>query len=106
MAAYSRKTSLPVAEVLERAARDLPALLGLRGVDTSSHGGSWTGAEGSVKLSVHGHGLYTEVVARTDKLRTSRMDVEVQRFLNSLPYEPYDRGGAGAGALPASMLED
>jgi hypothetical protein len=35
------------------------------------------------------------VVTDTDRLRTSRMDIEVQRFLNRLPYEPGDAGGSG-----------
>jgi hypothetical protein len=36
-------------------------------------------------------------VAETDRLRTSRLDYEIQKFLNRLPYEPGDRGGPGAG---------
>jgi hypothetical protein len=45
----------------------------------------------------HRHGPYTDVVANTDRLRTSRLDYEVQRFLNRLPYEPGDAGGPGSG---------
>jgi hypothetical protein len=37
------------------------------------------------------------VVADTDRLRTSRIDYEIQKFLNHLPYEPFDRGGPGRG---------
>ena len=48
-------------------------------------------------LSAHRHGPYTDVTARTDRLRTSRMDNEIQRFLNYLPYEYGDAGGPGAG---------
>ena len=48
-------------------------------------------------ISAHRHGPYTDVVANTDRLRTSRLDYEVQRFLNLLPYEPGDAGGPGSG---------
>ena len=48
-------------------------------------------------LSVHRHGPFTDVTARTDRLRTSRMDYEIQRFLNHLPYEYGDAGGPGSG---------
>ena len=50
-------------------------------------------SEGTVTLSAHRHGPYTDVVASTDRLRTSRLDYEIQKFLNLLPYEPGDRGG-------------
>ena len=43
------------------------------------------------------HGAFTDVTARTDRLRTSRMDYEIQRFLNHLPYEYGDAGGPGSG---------
>lgn len=41
----------------------------------------------------------------TDRLRTSRVDYEVQKFLNRLPYEPGDEGGPGSGE-PDSTLQD
>lgn len=63
----------------------------------SAHGATYHGAEGTVTLSVHRHGPYTQVVANTDRLRTSRLDYEVQRLLNHLPYEPGDAGGPGSG---------
>jgi hypothetical protein len=62
----------------------------------NAHGATFTGAEGTVTLSVHRHGPYSVVVASTDRLRTSRLDYEVQRFLNRLPYEPGDVGGPGS----------
>jgi hypothetical protein len=104
MAGYSRKTALTPTQVLTRAEELLPALLGVSRTRAGSHSATWSGAEGTVTLSAHGHGLYTEVVASTDRLRTSRMDIEVQKFLNHLPYEPGDRGGPGAGALPGWMV--
>lgn len=97
MAGYSRKTALTPKEVLTRAEALIPEMLGLSRTRASSHGATYAGAEGTVTLSAHGHGLYTEVVASTDRLRTSRMDVEIQKFLNRLPYEPGDRGGPGSG---------
>ena len=98
MAGYQRKTALAPEEVLERAERVLPGGIGLSRTLQSSHSATYDGAEGSVKLSAHRHGPYTTVVANTDRLRTSRLDYEIQRFLNMLPYEPGDRGGRGPGA--------
>ncbi len=97
MAGYQRKTALAPADVLERADQLLPEFVGLSRSKSSGHGATFTGAEGTVTLSVHRHGPYTEVVAQTDRLRTSRMDYEVQKFLNKLPYEPGDAGGPGSG---------
>jgi hypothetical protein len=97
MAGYQRKTALAPEQVLERAETVLPQAIGLSRTLRSSHSATYDGAEGSVKLSAHRHGPYTTVVASTDRLRTSRLDYEIQRFLNMLPYEPGDRGGRGPG---------
>ena len=97
MAGYRRKTASSPSEVLEEAEAFLPELLGLKRSNDSSHSATWTGAEGSVTISAHGHGPYTDVVANTDRLRTSRLDYEVQRLLNQLPYEQGDAGGPGSG---------
>ncbi|MBT8336653.1 MAG: hypothetical protein KJO11_08620 [Gemmatimonadetes bacterium] len=97
MAGYQRKTALPPSEVMARAETLLPELLGLSRSKGSGHSATWTGAEGAVTLSAHRHGPYTDVVAQTDRLRTSRMDYEIQKFLNHLPYEPGDSGGPGSG---------
>ena len=97
MAGYQRKTALAPADVLEHADRFLPEFVGLSKSKGSAHGATFTGAEGTVTLTVHRHGPYTEVVAQTDRLRTSRIDYEVQKFLNQLPYEPGDKGGPGSG---------
>jgi len=95
MAGYQRKTALSPTEILENAERFLPEI-GLSKSKTSSHGATYSGAEGTLILSAHRHGPYTEVVASTDGLRTSKIDHEAQKFLNSLPYEPGDRGGPGS----------
>ncbi len=97
MAGYVRKTALSPAEVLAMAEQLLPHAVGLDRTSGSSHGATYSGDEGTVALSAHRHGMYTEVVASTDGLRTSRVDYEIQRFLNHLPYEPGDRGGPGSG---------
>lgn len=97
MAGYQRKTAFGPDEVLERADTHLPEFIGLKKSRQSSHGATYSGEEGTVVLSVHRHGPYTEVVAETDRLRTSRIDYEMQRFLNALPYEPGDAGGPGSG---------
>jgi hypothetical protein len=97
MAGYKRKTAFSPQQVLERAEELLPDMVGVSRSKASAHGATYNGAEGTVTLSVHRHGPYTEVVANTDRLRTSRLDYEVQRFLNRLPYEPNDHGGPGSG---------
>jgi hypothetical protein len=97
MAGYQRKTAFSPQEVLEQAQGFLPGMLGLSRAKESSHSATYNGAEGTVTVSAHRHGPYTEVVANTDRLRTSRLDYEVQRFLNQLPYEPGDAGGPGSG---------
>jgi len=97
MAGYQRKTALAPKEVLERADTLLPHTVGLTRSRSTQNDATFTGAEGTVKLSAHRHGPYTEVVASTDRLRTSRIDYEIQKFLNKLPYEPGDAGGPGSG---------
>jgi hypothetical protein len=96
MAGYQRKTALAPTEILERADDLLPKLVGVSRTKGTSHGATFSGAEGTVTLTVHRHGPYTDVVAATDRLRTSRLDYEVQKFLNRLPYEPGDVGGPGS----------
>jgi len=97
MAGYQRKTALGPKEVMERAAAVLPEMLGLSRTKEGSHAATYSGEEGMVQLTAHRHGPYTDVVAQTDRLRTSRMDYEIQKFLNLLPYEPGDAGGPGSG---------
>ena len=97
MAGYVRKTALSPEQVLSTAESVLPERIGLSRSKSSGHGAIYTGAEGTVKLDAHRHGAYTEVTASTDRLRTSRVDYEIQKFLNQLPYEPFDKGGPGSG---------
>lgn len=97
MAGYQRKTALGPSAVLEKAAEVLPDILGLSRTKDGGHSATYSGEEGTVTVTAHRHGPYTEVVAQTDRLRTSRLDYEIQRFLNQLPYEPGDQGGPGSG---------
>jgi len=97
MAGYQRKTALGPEEVLARAAKLLPEQLGLTRTKASDHDATYAGEEGTVRFSVHRHGPYTQVTVSTDRLRTSRLDYEIQKFLTELPYEPGDTGGRGSG---------
>jgi hypothetical protein len=97
MAGYVRKTVLSPGEILELADEILPERIGLSRSKGDGHGATFSGEEGTVTLTAHPHYYYTEVVARTDRLRTSRMDYEIQKFLNRLPYEAGDQGGTGRG---------
>lgn len=90
MAGYQRKTALTPKEVLTKAEEVIPDLVGLSRSKGTAHEASFSGEEGTVTITVHRHGPYTDVVASTDRLRTSRLDYEIQRFLNLLPYEPGD----------------
>ena len=95
MAAYQRKTALTPHEVMARAEEIIPERINLSKKSGSGHDATYTGDEGTVTLSAHSHGYYTEVVASTDRLRTSKLDYEIQIFLNHLPYEPGDKPTAG-----------
>jgi len=97
MAGYRRKTASSPSEVLEQADAFLPDILGLQCSEKTDHAATWVGTEGTVTISAHRHGPYTDVVADTDQLRTSRLDYELQRLLTQLPYEPGDAGGPGSG---------
>ena len=97
MANYRRKTVLSARETLDRAEKVLPERLGLSRAKGNRHTATYKGKEGTVTLSVHPHPQYAEVTATTDQLRTSRMDYEIQKFLNRLPYEVGDGGGPGSG---------
>ena len=57
------------------------------------HSITLSGGDGTVTISTHSHGMETAVVVATDQLRTSRIDIESQQYLNQLPYQPEDREG-------------
>jgi hypothetical protein len=90
MAEYERITAAPVREVLRSAAEILPERLPLERVREDGHSITFQGGDGEVTIEAHRHGLETVVHARTDQLRTSRLDLETQYYLNRLPYQPGD----------------
>jgi len=106
MAGYQRKTALSPKEVLAKAEEVIPALVGLTRSKGSSHGASFSGEEGTVTLSAHRHGPYTEVVASTDRLRTSRVDYEIQKFLTTMDGYPFQEGQSlNAGGINYRSLK-
>ena len=87
MSDYERSTVLPTREVFARAHQILTERGELSRTEESAHHATYTGAEGTVTLEAHRHGLATQVVARTDRLRTSKVDGVVRHFMNQLPYQ-------------------
>lgn len=90
MAAYERMTAATIAEVLRTAETVLTDRLPLTKVEESKHAIKLQGEDGTVTIEAHRHGPETQVRASTDQLRTSRLDIETQYFLNQLPYQPGD----------------
>lgn len=90
MANYQRLTAAPAREVLRVAEEFLTTRIPIDKVGSDAHSMTLEGGDGRVVLHVHRHGMETSVVANTDQLRTSRLDVEVQHLLNQLPYQPGD----------------
>ena len=97
MAGYQRRTILSPSDILSKAEELLPEWIGLTRTKSSSHAATFSGDEGTVTLTAHRHGPYTQVLVSSDRLRTSRLDYEIQKFLTELPYEPGDTGGRGSG---------
>jgi hypothetical protein len=89
MSDYERSTVLPAREVFRRADEIFQsrAELSRAGDAGGHHEGRWSGAEGTVTLEAHRHGTSTLVTARTDQLRTSKLDIVVRYLLNQLPYQ-------------------
>ncbi len=90
MGTYERTTVAPVSEALRMAEQFLTARIPLEKAQESGHSMTLRGGDGVAVISAHRHGLDTVVSARTDQVRTSRIDVEVQNYLNQLPYQPGD----------------
>ncbi|HUF13460.1 MAG TPA: hypothetical protein VMN78_10200 [Longimicrobiales bacterium] len=90
MANYERLTATPTAEVLRIAEDFLTSRIPIRKVSSDAHSIVFEGGDGRVAIHAHRHGLDTSVIADTGQLRTSRLDNEVQHFLNQLPYQPGD----------------
>lgn len=91
MASYQRHTAMGGREAVRLAAEYLKERLPLEVTAEDSHSVTLTGGDGTVTVSTHAHGMETEVTVTTDQLRTSRIDLEAQHYLNQLPYQPEDR---------------
>ncbi len=91
MASYERTTAATVRAALREAESVLTARLPLRKSGEDQHSVTLTGADGTVTVKAHRHGLDTVVLATTDQLRTSRLDLDTQYFMGLLPYQPGDQ---------------
>lgn len=90
MSDYERNTVFSISRVLEIADEILTARAGLQRAGDDHHGATYTGGEGTVHLQAHRHGPVTQVVVRTNQLRTSKVDTVVRHLLNQLPYQAAD----------------
>jgi hypothetical protein len=91
MASYQRLTAMGGGEAVRLAADYLRKRIPLEVVSEDHHSVTLAGGDGTVTISAHSHGMETAVTVSTDQLRTSRIDVEAQHYLNQLPYQPEDR---------------
>ncbi len=91
MAAYQRLTAMSGKRAVAVAAEYLRERIPLEVVSSSDHSVTLEGGDGTVTVSAHPHGMETAVTASTDQLRTSRIDLEAQNYMNQLPYQPEDR---------------
>ncbi len=90
MAAYQRLTAMAGRRAIELAAEYLRERIPLEVASSSDHSVTLEGGDGTVTVSAHRHGMDTTVTVSTDQLRTSRIDLEAQNYLNQLPYQPED----------------
>jgi hypothetical protein len=90
MADYQRYTVLPVREVFRIADEILRERAGLTRSRESRHSLTYSGQEGTVTLDAHRHGIATDLIARTNQLRTSKLDIVVRHLMNQLPYQNGD----------------
>jgi hypothetical protein len=90
MADYERVTATGVREVLRLAEEILKERIPVEKTGMDRHSITLSGNDGTVTIRAHRHGFDTVVQASTDQLRTSRLDLETQYFLNQLPYQPGD----------------
>lgn len=90
MASYERLTAMKGSEAVALAADYLPERIPLEVVERDHHSVTLRGGDGTLTVSAHSHGMETTVTVTTDQLRTSRIDIEGQHYLNQLPYQPGD----------------
>lgn len=90
MSDYERSTVLSTREVFRRADEIFQERAELARTGDGHHEATWAGGEGRVTLEAHRHGPVTLVTARTDQLRTSKLDGVVRYLMNQLPYQHGD----------------
>lgn len=90
MADYERNTAYSIAKVFELADEILTTRGGLERTRVTDHSVTYSGGEGTASIEAHRHGPVTQVTARTNQLRTSKIDGVVRHLLNQLPYQPGD----------------
>ncbi|MBA2244169.1 MAG: hypothetical protein H0W11_04380 [Gemmatimonadetes bacterium] len=90
MADYERSTVFPVREVFRIADEVFRERAELARTRESRHSVTYSGGEGTVTLDAHRHSASTVVTARTDQLRTSKLDIVARYLMNQLPYQPGD----------------
>lgn len=100
---YERLTATKVRDVLRLAEEILTARIPTKKTAEDSHSITFSGGDGTVRITAHRHGMATLVHAATDQLRTSRLDGEVQYFLTLLPYQPGD-SKARAAVAPGGLV--
>jgi hypothetical protein len=91
MASYQRLTAMGGEEAVKLAAEYLPERIPLEVTSQDRHSVTLEGGDGTITVSAHAHGMETEVTVATDQLRTSRIDLEAQHYMNQLPYQPDDQ---------------
>lgn len=90
MSDYERQTVLPTREVFRIAHEILTERGELERTRENHHSVTYSGGEGTVTLEAHRHGPVTVVTARTNQLRTSKIDNVVRYLLNQYPYQHGD----------------
>jgi hypothetical protein len=90
MSDYERSTVLTAREVFAKAAEIFPERAELTRTQESAHAVTYSGAEGTVLIDIHRHVFASLVTVRTDRLRTSKLDIVARYFMNQLPYQPGD----------------
>jgi len=90
MSDYERSTVLTAREVFAKADEIFPERAELARTQQSAHEVTYSGAEGTVSIDIHRHVFSSLVTVRTDRLRTSKLDIVARYFMNQLPYQPGD----------------
>ncbi|HET6762406.1 MAG TPA: hypothetical protein VFH27_02010 [Longimicrobiaceae bacterium] len=90
MSDYERSTVLTAREVFAKADEIFPERAELNRTEQSAHTVTYSGAEGTVLIDIHRHVFSSLVTVRTDRLRTSKLDIVARYFMNQLPYQPGD----------------